>query len=136
MATLELTKENFASTLDDNDMVLIDFWAEWCGPCRRFGPIFEEISEKHPDVIFAKLDTEAEQEIAASLEIQAIPTLMALRDGVLLYREAGALDARQLEGLVQDMKAIDMVAVKAEIAKQQAEGGHDHDHSDHEGHNH
>lgn len=127
MATVELTKENFTQTITDNDMVLIDFWAAWCGPCKRFGPVFEAASKNHPDVVFAKLDTEAVPEIAQGLEIQSIPTLMALREGMLLYREAGALSAPQLEGLVTELKKVDMDKLRAEAAEHESSHA-DHDH--------
>lgn len=137
MPTVNLTKENFSQTIQDSKIILIDFWADWCGPCKRFAPIFDEASENHADVVFAKLDTEAEPEIASALDIQAIPTLMALREGYLLFREAGALGSSQLETLLSDIKKVDMEEVRAEVAKQEAEHGHDHDHGhDHEGHSH
>lgn len=108
MATIDLTTENFTQTIKDNDFVLIDFWASWCGPCQRFGPIFSKVSDKHPDVVFAKLDTEAEQQIAGSLGIQSIPTVMAFNRGNLVFNQAGMLSPGQLEqlvGAVKDMPA-------------------------------
>lgn len=106
MATVDLTTENFTSTIKDNDFVLIDFWASWCGPCQRFSPIFSKVSEQHPDVVFGKLDTEAEQQIAGSLGIQSIPTVMAFNRGNLVFNQAGLLSPGQLEQLVSQVKAM------------------------------
>lgn len=117
MSTTDLTKENFASTIEGNGVVLIDFWADWCGPCQRFSPIYEEASGRHEDVVFAKLDTEANQEIAAALEIQSIPTLMGFRDGALVFRQSGLLNGKQLDSLVEQIKALDMEKLKEEAAK-------------------
>ncbi len=122
MATINLTNADFESTvIDKQGIVFVDFWAAWCGPCRMFGPIFEAASEQHPEITFAKVDTDAEQQLAGAAGITSIPTLMAFRDGVLLYREAGALPAPQFEELINAVKNVNMDEVRAELAKQQAE---------------
>lgn len=123
MATINITAEQFPDTVQKEGIVLIDFWAEWCGPCKRFGPIFEEVSEKFPDATFGKVDTEANQELSAALQIQSIPTLMLFRDGVLLARESGLLPASALEELIGQAEALDMDDVRRQIAEaaQQAE---------------
>lgn len=125
MATVELTEENFAATITDNETVLVDFWASWCGPCLRFGPVYEKVSEAHPDVVFGKLDTEAYGQLAGALQIQAIPTLMAFRGGVLVYREAGAMNAAGLEQLVGAVAALDVDEVRRQAtpAAEAAEAG-------------
>jgi thioredoxin 1 len=120
VATLDLTVSDFTTTLESNDIVLIDFWAEWCGPCRMFAPWYEEVSEEHADVVFAKVDTEAQQELAGSFGIRSIPTLMAFRDGILLYKEAGALPKEALSDLVAQVKALDMDDVRRQIAEAEA----------------
>ncbi len=116
MATTELTAGTMQQTITDNGIVLVDFWAEWCGPCKRFGPIFEQSSEEHPDIVHAKVDTEAEQQLAAELQITSIPTLMAFRDGILVFNQAGALPAPALAQVVEAVKGLDMDDVRAQIA--------------------
>ncbi|HEY0217140.1 MAG TPA: thioredoxin [Cellulomonas sp.] len=116
MATTELTGDTIQQTINGNGIVLVDFWAEWCGPCKRFGPIFEQSSEENPEIVHAKVDTEAEQQLAAELQITSIPTLMAFRDGVLVFNQAGALPAPALAQVVDAVKALDMDDVRAQIA--------------------
>lgn len=120
MATVELTAESFAETIEGNGIVLVDWWAAWCGPCRMFAPVFEKASEEHSDVVFGKVDTEAEQSLAAQAQISSIPTLMIFRDGILLFSQPGALPAPALEDLIGQVKALDMDEVRAEVAKQQS----------------
>lgn len=119
MATLELTLETFESTVNEEGITFVDFWAEWCGPCRMFGPIFEKASEDNPEIRFGKVDTEAEQQLAGMAGITSIPTLMIFRDGILLFNQPGALPAPALNELIGKVKELDMDAVRAEIAKQQ-----------------
>jgi thioredoxin 1 len=121
MATLELTEQTFADTVGGNEIVLVDFWASWCGPCRTFAPVYEKVSEENPDIVFAKVDTEAEQGLAGYFQISSIPTLMAIRDGVVLYSQAGALPQPALENLVQAIRDVDMEDVRSKIAEGQAE---------------
>ena len=116
MATRDLTAQDFNDTLAGNDIVLVDFWASWCGPCRAFAPTFTASSEKHPDVVFGKVDTEAQQELAGMFNIQSIPTLMIIRDQVVVFSQAGALPDASLRDLVDQALALDMDAVRADIA--------------------
>ena len=122
MAAVTITGQNLESTINAGGIVVLDFWASWCGPCRAFAPTFEAAAGRHPDLVFGKVDTEAEQQLAGALQIEAIPTLMVFRDKVLLYREAGALPPGQLEQLIQQIKGLDMEHVRSEIAKQEEPG--------------
>jgi thioredoxin 1 len=120
MATIELTQENFNATIENNDVVIVDFWAPWCGPCRMFAPTFEAVSEHNPNVVFAKLNTEDQQELAASFNIRSIPTLMVFREKVIIFSQAGMLPKAGFEQVVQKSLEIDMAVVHAEIASQTA----------------
>ena len=117
MATVELTSENFDAMTGSDGLVLVDFWAAWCGPCRMFGPVFERVSGRHPDAVFAKVDTEAQPELAGAFGISSIPTLMVIRDGVVLYAQPGALPEAALEDLIGKARELDMVEVRAAIAQ-------------------
>jgi thioredoxin 1 len=121
MATVDLTKDNFEQVVTGNDVVIVDFWAPWCAPCRAFAPTFEQASEQHADVVFAKVNTEVEQEVAGAFNIRSIPTLMVFREKVILYAEAGSLPASALEQVIAQAKSVDMAAVHSEIAERGAE---------------
>jgi len=124
MATLDLTKDNFEKTINENPMVIVDFWAPWCGPCRGFAPVFEKASESHPDVVFGKINSDEQQELAAAFNIRSIPTLMVFREKVILFQQAGALPGQALEQVLTQAKTLDMAKVHAEIAAQKpADGG-------------
>ena len=123
MATIDLTKENFDQTINGDKTVIIDFWAPWCGPCRGFAPVFEKASEAHPDVVFAKINSDEQQELAGAFNIRSIPTLMVFREKVVLFQQAGALPGQALEQVLTQAKSLDMAKVHAEIAAQQKEGG-------------
>jgi thioredoxin 1 len=120
MSTVNLTADSFERTVKDNDIVLIDFWAAWCGPCRTFGPIYEKVSDKHEDIVFGKVDTEAEQLLAGQFGIQSIPTLAVLREGVLLFSQPGVLPENALEDLIRQVREVDMEEVHRAVAEQQA----------------
>ena len=120
MAAIDITKDNFQEVVNNNDIVLLDFWAEWCGPCKFFKPIFEAAAEKYPNIVFGKIDTEAEQELAGMFQIRSIPTLMVFRDQIVIFSQPGALQAPQLEELVGQVQALDMEQVRKEIEAQQA----------------
>ena len=120
MATIDLTNENFESTVNNNSMVIVDFWAPWCGPCKGFAPVYEKASETHPDVVFAKVNTDEQQELAGAFGIRSIPTLMVFRDKVILFQQAGALPGNALEQVITQAKSLDMEKVRAELKSQES----------------
>lgn len=125
MSVIELTKDNFQDTIDKDGIVIVDFWATWCGPCRAFAPTFEKAATKHTDITFAKLDTEHQREVAGAFQIQAIPTLMAFRDNILVFRQAGALPPPAFERLIGEVRGLDMDEVRKQIAEAEHEHGDD-----------
>lgn len=122
MATVDVDFEKFGKTIEENDIVLVDFWAAWCGPCRMFGPIYEEASNRHEDVVFAKVDTEAEQQLAVAAQIQSIPTLMAFREGIAVFRHSGVLQGEALDDIIRQIKELYMDEVRKQIQQADGEG--------------
>ena len=136
MATVELTGQNFESVVGGADMVLVDFWASWCGPCRMFAPVFDRASEKYSDAVFGKVDTDAETSLAQQFNISSIPTLMVIRDNIVLYAQPGALPEQALEELITKARELDMDEVRASIAQDQDQHDHDHEHEHDHDHDH
>ena len=134
MATSTLTGTTFDETVLGNDIVLVDFWAAWCGPCRNFAPVYEAAANENPDIVFGKVDTEAEQALAGAAGISSIPTLMAFREGILVFSQPGALPRKALDEVIAGVKGLDMEEVRAAVAAEQSE--HDHSEHDHSGHDH
>ncbi|MGI8947197.1 MAG: thioredoxin [Ornithinimicrobium sp.] len=123
MSTVELTEQTFESTITDHDVVLVDWWADWCGPCKQFAPVYEEASRKHPEVVFGKVDTQSEQQLAGGANISSIPTIMAFREGILVFAQPGALPATALQSLITQVLDLDMDDVRAKLAQQQETAG-------------
>jgi len=121
MSTVDVTADNFNEIITDNDFVIVDFWAPWCGPCKGFAPVYEELSEKYPDLVFAKINTEDEQQLSGEFQIRSIPTLMIFREQIILFSQPGALQGSQLEQVIEQAQGLDMEEVKKDIEKQQAE---------------
>jgi thioredoxin 1 len=121
VATIDLTQANFEETITNNDMIIIDFWAPWCGPCRNFAPVFKEASEKYPNIVFAKVNTDDERELAGSFQIRSIPTLMIFREQIIIFSQAGSLPESALEEVIGKAQELDMNVVREEVAKQQAQ---------------
>ncbi|MCP4966316.1 MAG: thioredoxin [bacterium] len=136
MATVNLKKDTFEETVLSNDIVLVDFWADWCGPCKSFAPTYEKVSENHEGVVFAKVDTEAEQELASYFQIRSIPTLMIFREKIGIFSQPGALPENALEDLIEQAKGLDMDAVRSEIEENSDDHEHDHDHDHEHDHSH
>lgn len=130
MSTIEITQDNFESTINDNEIILLDFWADWCGPCKQFAPVFEQAAEANPDIVFGKIDTEAQQQLAGLFSITSIPTLVAFRQGIVVFAQPGALAAPQLEQVITAVKGLDMDEVRAELAKQEAAAAAETDSAD------